>query len=132
MDPELTPEERARIERATARYMAAAHAMQSAEGYVYGVKLRNALCSRHQEQEPANDLTLRLVDEFVRLAKHLRVGINSAHVTNKAHVDLLMRKGIFTLVEYHEQLAEAMEVEAEAARQRAIAECGLPPTTTFA
>lgn len=83
----MTDEDKKRIEAADKRYMAAAHGMQS------GV---------------AMELNL---DPKISTAKDLRVGINSAHVTNLGLARLLMAKGVFTLVEYHEAMADAMEEE---------------------
>lgn len=39
--------------------------------------------------------------------KHLRVGINSAHITDKALAELLMEKGIITEEEYFRKMVEA-------------------------
>jgi hypothetical protein len=72
------------------RYLAAAHAMQS------GVAAEHGLGS--------NDGT----------PKHLRVGINSAHVAIAAIARLLINHGLFTLDEY--TAAQADEMEAEKAR----------------
>jgi hypothetical protein len=44
--------------------------------------------------------------------KHLRVGINSAMVTDQGLANLLIAKGVFTLDEYTEAMASAMEAEA--------------------
>lgn len=73
------------------RYTAAAHAMMS------GVKT-------DMETDPtdhAGDTT----------PKHLRVGVNSAMATDQAFANLLIAKGIFTLDEYVEAVATAMEAE---------------------
>ena len=43
--------------------------------------------------------------------KHLRVGVNSALVSNGALVQLLIDKGVFTQDEYMEKLTEYMERE---------------------
>ena len=43
--------------------------------------------------------------------KHLRVGVNSALVSNQALVSLLVDKGLFTLEEYMEYLRLAMNEE---------------------
>lgn len=40
--------------------------------------------------------------------KHLRVGNNSAHVTDKALAQLLIDKGLMTLEEYKEAVRKAM------------------------
>lgn len=45
--------------------------------------------------------------------KHLRVGVNSAHVGNSALARLLIKKGIVTADEVLEQLADEMEIEAK-------------------
>lgn len=70
------------------RYIRALHAMQT------GVKF---------EQEELNSTD--------GSPKHLRVGINSAHVGQTALIQLLIRKGVFTLDEYYESLADEMEIE---------------------
>lgn len=69
------------------RYDAAAYAMQS------GVAM-----SMHKD---GTDCT----------PKHLRVGINSAHVTQAALTCLLLEKGIITEDELEKELADAMERE---------------------
>jgi len=73
------------------RYLAAAHAMQSGVAAEMGAGISGAT-------EP----------------KHLRVGINSAHVASAALARLLIEKGVFTLDEY--VAAQAAEMEAEQAR----------------
>jgi hypothetical protein len=70
-----------------ARYIAAAHAMQS------GVAME--MNYRSQPTEP----------------KHLRVGINSAMVDHSALAKILIDKGIITDAEYMKALADAMEAE---------------------
>lgn len=72
------------------RYMDAAHAMQSGVGFKI-------------QKDGGPDCT----------PKHLRVGINSAHVSVDALTQLLLQHGIFTIEELEQQLAEAMEREAE-------------------
>lgn len=74
----------------TDRYLAAAHAVQS------GVAAEMALNPKPTEP------------------KHLRVGVNSALVSNVALARLLIEKGVFTLDEY--EAAQAAEMEAEQAR----------------
>ena len=71
----------------TARYNAAAHAMQS------GVKAEIELGST--DTEP----------------KHLRVGVNSALVSVAAIGRLMIDKGIITLDEYEAAMADQMEAE---------------------
>lgn len=43
--------------------------------------------------------------------KHLRVGVDSAHVTDYAVAELLMEKGVFTREEYEEKVRLAMNDE---------------------
>lgn len=50
-------------------------------------------------------------DEFEWEHKHLRVGINTAHVDHAALAGLLIKKGIITQEEYMDALVEAMEAE---------------------
>lgn len=45
--------------------------------------------------------------------KHLRVGINSAHITDRGLATLLMEKGLFTLEEYKAAMAVAANQEVE-------------------
>ncbi|HEY2068246.1 MAG TPA: hypothetical protein VGG48_01730 [Rhizomicrobium sp.] len=52
------------------------------------------------------------------LAKHLRVGINSALVETGALGRLLVDKGIVTRLEYFERMAEAYEDERQRYEQR--------------
>lgn len=90
------------------RYTAAAHAMQT------GVAME-------MNHDPASTEP-----------KHLRVGMNSAHVTNSAIAGLLIEKGVFTLDEYEAAVASAMETEAEAYRQRIQDHFGGDTTITLA
>lgn len=78
----------------TARYHAAAHAMQT------GVKA--AAHYEPSETAPAS----------------LRVGVNTAHVSVAALTSLLIEKGIITLDEYTAANANQMETETEAYRVR--------------
>lgn len=45
--------------------------------------------------------------------KHLRVGVNSAMVTDKGLAELLIEKGIITKVEYFTAMRDAMKAEAD-------------------
>lgn len=67
------------------RYAAAMHKVQTGIGFIGGKAL-----------EP----------------KHLRVGINSAHITHDALATLLIERGVFTLEEYEAAVADAAEREA--------------------
>jgi hypothetical protein len=53
------------------------------------------------------------VDPAETTAKHLRVGVNSAMVETAAIVQLLINKGIATLPEFEEELANQMNLEAD-------------------
>lgn len=53
--------------------------------------------------------------------KHLRVGVDSAHVTNQAVARLLIAKGIITEREYTEAVMVAMEEE-KASMERRVSE----------
>jgi hypothetical protein len=75
------------VEQAKARYLAAAHAMQS------GVAM--AMNYDASQTDP----------------KHLKVGVNSALVTASAIVHLLIAKGVITEAEYFIGLANLMEDE---------------------
>jgi hypothetical protein len=84
------------------RYLDACHAMQS------GVAFRKD----KSDQEP----------------KHLRTGINSAMVSDKALTLLLVEKGIFTLEEFQKKLADCMEEEAKSYEQILEKERGIKVT----
>jgi len=73
------------------RYNELCHAMQS------GV----ASMPRSKDQEP----------------KHLRVGVNSAMVQHSGLVQLLIKKGVMTEVEYWEAMVSAMDAEVLRYRQ---------------
>lgn len=75
------------------RYKAAAHAMQT------GVAAK--MHYEPGETEP----------------KHLRVGVNSSHVSVSALAKVLIDKGLITLDEYTAANADQMETEAETYRQ---------------
>lgn len=75
------------VEAARARYLAAAHAMQS------GVAAK----MHHDPSETTG--------------KHLRVGVNSAMSDHAALVQLLVRKGVIGEAEYFTALADQMEAE---------------------
>jgi len=49
--------------------------------------------------------------------KHLRVGINSAMSDVGGLAGLLIKKGVFTMEEYTEAIADSMEREADSYRQ---------------
>jgi hypothetical protein len=70
-------------------YMALAHAMQT------GVKM------------------LLQYDQDIADPKHVRVGINSAMVNDAALARLLMEKGVFTEIEYHRAVRDAMRREVQ-------------------
>lgn len=88
----MTDEER--IEAANKRYGAAMHAVQA------GVAMRMEL--------DAND---GIAARSFTSPKHLRVGVESAMVTDKGLAQLLIAKGIINEVEYHEAMAKAAEEE---------------------
>jgi hypothetical protein len=90
VNDQTDPPSEATLAAARARYMAAAHAMQT------GVAAK-------MQREPAETTP-----------KHLRVGVNSAMVGNAALAKLLIEKGIFTEAEYFQAQADAMEAERDA------------------
>ena len=59
--------------------------------------------------------------------KHVRVGINSCHITDAAIARLLIAKGVFTMAEYEEALA--LEAEAEVKRYEEAASASSPHGT---
>lgn len=93
-------------EESSKRYNAAAHAMQSGIAMLMNY--------------PA--------DMAAVAPKHLRVGINSAHVTDAALAALLMEKGIFTREEYGTAVADAMERERDRCAKTVEALLGRPVT----
>lgn len=98
----------------------AQHAMQSAIGLELTHDLRASdVAGVHPDSEAA------------RFMKHLRVGVNTAMGEQGGLGRLLIAKGIITEEEYFLAMAEAMEMEAEQARQITIRKCGLPDTTQF-
>jgi hypothetical protein len=74
------------IEEDRERYIAACHAMQT--GVAYQMQVTN-------ECDP----------------KHIRVGVNSAMVNDRAMTELLIEKGIITEEEYFAKIAVCMELE---------------------
>ena len=56
--------------------------------------------------------------------KHLRVGVNSAHVSDAALLDLLIEKGLVTKEEFFEKLATWMEKEADGYKKEVNAHYG--------
>lgn len=78
------------IEEARARYMAAAHAMQS------GVKAK-----------------MEIFPDGETSPKHLRVGVNAAMTEHNGLATLLIAKGVITEEEYTVAMADAMEKEKE-------------------
>jgi len=104
----------------SARYLAAAHRMQSAEA------LR--IVRRIQDDLAAG---VSPVDVAARTAKHLRVGINSNAASQEGLARLLIEKGVFTLEEYTAAMAVAMERESDARVAEVKKELGLPDGFRF-
>ena len=50
--------------------------------------------------------------------KHMRVGINSALISNTAVVDLLVEKGVITQVEFFQSLLKHAEMERDSYQQQ--------------
>ena len=80
------------------------------------------LCHAHQsgvkfdlENDPSNYLAGPVSGrpDIMRIAKHLRVGIDGALVEQSAVARLLMEKGVFTEAEYHTAIIVAREQEVE-------------------
>jgi hypothetical protein len=63
----------------------------------------------------------------LRVRKHLRVGIDSAHVSQAALAEVLIRKGIMTRKEYEEALRLVMNNELAMYEER-INKSNNPPT----
>lgn len=92
-----------RQERAKERYYAAAHRVQTCIAFNLNT----------MAMEP----------------KHLRVGIDMSKVDQAALANLLIKKGLFTLEEYLEALADQAEVEAKAREDDLSAQLGVNVTT---
>ena len=92
-----------RIAQLTAEYRQLAHAMQS------GVATE---MHHSSDTEP----------------KHLRVGVNSAMVDCAALAALLMRKGLFTELEYVQEVRDQMAAEVARYEQRLSEHYGRPIT----
>lgn len=60
--------------------------------------------------------------------KHLRVGINSAMITDFAIANLLIKKGIITQEEYEEAVTEAANKEVDMLQKRLKDKYGLTTT----
>lgn len=59
--------------------------------------------------------------------KHLRVGVNVAHVDHSALARLLMAKGVITELEYVTALIEGMEAEVRSYQEKIAAHYGREP-----
>lgn len=78
------------------RYQKALHAVQSGIAAMMGAVSTGA------------------IDRFAAVeTKHMRVGIDSAHISNAALVRLLIAKGVFTLDEFEKELADEAEREVQ-------------------
>lgn len=102
------------------RYLAAAHRMQSAEALRIVRSIQDQLAAGTSP-----------VDVAARVAKHLRVGINSNAASQEGLARLLIQKGVFTLEEYSEAMVVAMEREADAWVEEVKRELGLPDGFRF-
>jgi len=91
------------------RYLSALHGMQS--GVAYEMNYEDTKSAA----EP----------------KHLRVGINSAMVSQVAIVKLLVTKGIITMDEVYKTLADEMEEEVKRYEDRANERIGRPGVIRF-
>lgn len=87
-----------------ARYLAAAHGMQTGVAY-------------ELEKDPSSGSP-----------KHLRVGVNSAMVEFGAMFKLLIDKGIISEAEFYKELADAMERERDAYAERLSRQYGVEVT----
>jgi len=93
------------VKEETERYAKAAHAMQT------GVKMFQNF--EHQEMANSNS-TFEPSDS----PKHLRVGINSAMSSQAALVKLLIKRELFTELEYVTAIANEMELEVKSYEKR--------------
>ncbi len=67
-----------------------------------------------------------LSDKSDQTPKQLRVGINSAHVSDSAIVALLIKKGLISRKEFMQSLVEMMKCEVERYREQIAQEKGVP------
>ena len=98
------------IEGNMARYLASAHAMQSAIAYIL--------------EHPNN--AGRPLQAPIGSAKDLCVGVHTGKADAGGLARLLIAKGIFTEDEYLAAMADAMEAEAESWRDKAREIAGHP------
>jgi len=104
------------IEEEGKRYEKAAHAMQT------GVKMIQNF--EHSEMANSNSMF-----EPSDSPKHLRVGINSTMCDEAGLVKLLIKKGLFTQLEYVTSIADEMELEVKRYEERIQDE--MPGKATF-
>ena len=103
------------IEQEGERYAKAAHAMQS------GVKM----IQNFEHSEMSSHSTFEASDS----PKHLRVGINATMCDEAALVKLLVKKGLFTQLEYVTAIVDEMESEVKRYEKRIQDE--IPGKATF-
>jgi hypothetical protein len=84
---DLSAEEQASVRRALGRYNVAAHAVQA------GISMWMS------------------IDPALFTPKHIRVGVDTGKAELWGLAQLLISKGVFTLTEFHEAMADAMEEE---------------------
>lgn len=99
----------------SARYLAAAHAIQSAIAYIIGIEDQRGTPHDQRASGP----------------KHLRVGVDTLKAEQAALANLLIAKGIFTLDEYREAITIAVEEEATRYAASARKLGNLPDTVNF-
>lgn len=97
------------------RYMAAAHAIQSAIAYLRSRDIAGGLPEERRSTGP----------------KHLRVGVDMMKAEQAALAKLLIDRGVFTLPEYEEAITVALEVEADRYTAEARKLGGLPDSVSF-
>jgi hypothetical protein len=59
--------------------------------------------------------------------KHMRVGVDSAHISDAGLARLLIEKGLFSLAEYEQAMADAAEAEVAARELDAARRLGARP-----
>lgn len=91
----IDPIKAARMKAAGERYARCLHMVQT--GIAQTTVLNMKELGRDQGLEP----------------KHLRVGIDARAADQKGLVELLIKKGVFDELEYHEAVADSMQAEAE-------------------
>lgn len=113
------------------RYLELMHAVQSGIATLIELDLKKGSIGEIQSSEEtpyrfliaSNDASLPLS------IKHMRMGVDSAHVSDAALVKVLIAKGVITYDEYYASLVETAEEEVEGLRRTIGQRLGCDPQT---